>query len=122
MIEIILTFALIVAIVWIIEMDQLIKYYKAKIKTLQTIPQDSDTTFFENLRTTSNTGRIPFEIPDHTVDVPAYRCNICGNDMWRSRDCHHWPGITYVIEEDGDKRREIKCAPIIENAEEMNHQ
>lgn len=121
MFEIILTFALIVAIVWIIEMDQLIKYYKAKIKTLQTIPQDSDTTPFEDLGITSNTGRVPFEIPDYTVDVPAYRCNICGGDLWRSRECRHWPGVTYVVEEEGsDERREIKCAPIIENAEEEN--
>ena len=56
-------------------------------------------------------------------DVPEpvlreiYRCNICGNDMWRSWDCRHWPGIVYIIEEEGsDKKREVKCVPIIEYA------
>ena len=55
------------------------------------------------------------------VSVGAYggvhRCNICGNDMWRSWSCRHWPGIVYIIEEEGtDKKREIKCVPIIEDA------
>ena len=55
------------------------------------------------------------------VSVGAYggifRCNICGNDMWRSWDCSHWPGVTYVIEDDsGDKKREVKCIPVIEDA------
>ena len=54
---------------------------------------------------------------DDSLGVSGYRCNICGNDMWRSRDCLHWPGITYIIEED-DKRREVKCVPIIESTEE----
>ena len=53
------------------------------------------------------------------VSVGAYRgihrCNICGNDMWRSGRCYHWPGIVYIIEEEGsDKKREIKCVPVIE--------
>lgn len=120
MIEIILTFALIVAIVWIIEMDQLIKYYKAKIKTLQTIPQDSDTTPFEDLRITSNTGRIPPEIPDYTVDPVAYRCNICGGDLWRDPNCRHWPGIVYRVEQDDGTVKERRCSAIIENAEGVN--
>lgn len=56
-----------------------------------------------------------------SVSVGAYggihRCNICGNDMWRSWDCYHWPGIVYIIEEEGsDKKREIKCVPVIEDA------
>lgn len=77
--------------------------------------------FLENVLTTSNTGRVPSAIPDNSVDATVYRCNICGNDMWRSWDCRHWPGITYIIEEDGsDKRREVKCVPVIENAEEEN--
>ena len=55
------------------------------------------------------------------VSVGAYggihRCNICGNDMWRSWICRHWPGIVYIIdEEDSDKKREIKCVPVIEDA------
>ena len=55
------------------------------------------------------------------VSVGAYggihRCNICGNDMWRSWSCRHWPGIVYIIEDEGsDKKREIKCVPVIEDA------
>ena len=55
------------------------------------------------------------------VSVGAYggifRCNICGNDMWRSWDCSHWPGVTYIIKEKGsDKEREVKCIPVIEDA------
>ena len=55
------------------------------------------------------------------VSVGAYggihRCNICGNDMWRSWSCRHWPGIVYIIEDEGsDKKREIKCVPVIEGA------
>ena len=55
------------------------------------------------------------------VSVGAYggifRCNICGDDMWRSWDCRHWPGIVYIIEEEGsDKKREVKCVPVIEDA------
>ena len=55
------------------------------------------------------------------VSVGAYggifRCNICDADMWRSWDCYHWPGVTYIIEEEGsDKKREIKCVPVIEDA------
>ena len=55
------------------------------------------------------------------VSVGAYggifRCNICGNDMWLSWDCYHWPGVTYIIEEEGsDKKREVTCIPVIEDA------
>ena len=55
------------------------------------------------------------------VSVGAYggihRCNVCGNDMWRSWDCYHWPGVTYIIEdENSDKKREVECIPVIEDA------
>ena len=55
------------------------------------------------------------------VSVGAYggifRCNICDRDMWRSWDCWHWPGVTYIIEEEGgDKKREVTCIPVIEDA------
>ena len=41
-----------------------------------------------------------------------YECNICGVDMWRSRDCSHWPGEVYVIEKDG-KKEEVHCIPLL---------
>ena len=41
-----------------------------------------------------------------------YECNICGVDMWRSRDCYHWPGEVYVIENDG-KKEEVHCIPLL---------
>ena len=52
------------------------------------------------------------------VSVGAYggifRCNICDRDMWRSWDCWHWPGVTYIIEEEGgDKKREVTCIPLL---------
>lgn len=59
----------------------------------------------------------PWPDAPEPVSVSIYRCNICGNDMWRSGDCRHWPGIVYIIEEEGsDKKREIKCVPVIEDA------
>ena len=53
------------------------------------------------------------------VSVGAYggvhRCNVCGNDMWRSWECFHWPGMSYVVGE-GDDKREVECIPTIEDA------
>ena len=47
-------------------------------------------------------------------DAFIYRCNICDNDLWRSRDCRHWPGEVYIVEDGSDKGREVTCEPIIE--------
>lgn len=92
-------------------------YYKKEYVTLRC--RNIEAAALENMRTTSNTGRIPSAIPDDSLDASVHRCNICGDDMWRSRDCRHVPGVTYIIEEDGsDKWREVKCVPVIENAEE----
>lgn len=127
MIEMILTITLAVVLVELIRTKRTAQRYKAdrtyyKKEYVVLRCRNIEAAALENMRMTSNTGCIPSAIPDDSLDASVYRCNICGNDMWRSRDCHHWPGVTYVIEEDGDKRREIKCAPIIENAEETQEE
>lgn len=43
-------------------------------------------------------------------------CDICGNDMFRSWDCWHIPGITYLIEQAGGIKAEVVCTATIENA------
>ena len=46
----------------------------------------------------------------------TWECNVCGNDMWRSGRCYHWPGIVYHIEQDDGSVKEIKCVAIIKDA------
>lgn len=46
----------------------------------------------------------------------TWECNVCGNDMWRSGRCHHWPGIVYQIEQDDGTVKEMKCIAIIKDA------
>ena len=107
-------------VVFIITFFDLIRIRQQIHKYRNELEQRYNEVFLENVRTTSNTGRVP---SNDSVDASVHRCNICGDDMWRSRDCLHWPGVTYIVEEEGsDKRREIKCVPVIENAEETQEE
>ena len=44
-----------------------------------------------------------------------YECNICGVDMAESWDWDHWPGKTYLIENDDGKKEEVRCIPLLKD-------
>ena len=115
MIEMILTITLAGVLVDLIRTKRVARryqedlaYYKREFTALR----------LRNIASTSNTGRIPSAMPDDSLGGSVYRCNICGDHLWWSWTCRHWPGIVYRVEQDDGTVKKIRCAPIIENAEE----
>ena len=43
-------------------------------------------------------------------------CDICGNDMFRSWDCWHCPGVTYLVDRPSGIKEEVLCTATIEDA------